>query len=137
VLSHIRPGQTVVIPETHNAAAWEAPVVKTPLPLWELSHQSRLVIPIQTPRLTVPGGTTRRCSKAVSRRNPWPLMHPHQRHGHSLAILIEDGVSTPVTYGLKWVIVTPAREECSFSGEFQGTRSTKQNCMKRRQKIFH
>jgi hypothetical protein len=32
VLSRIRPGQTVVIPECHYAAAWEAPVVKTSLP---------------------------------------------------------------------------------------------------------
>jgi hypothetical protein len=32
VLSRIRPGQTVVMPESHNAAAWETPVVKTPLP---------------------------------------------------------------------------------------------------------
>jgi hypothetical protein len=28
----IHPGQTVVIPKSYNAAAWEAPVVKTPLP---------------------------------------------------------------------------------------------------------
>jgi hypothetical protein len=31
VFSRIRPRQTTVIPESHDAAAWEAPVVKTPL----------------------------------------------------------------------------------------------------------
>jgi hypothetical protein len=31
VLPCIRPGQTAAMPESH-AAAWEAPVVKTPLP---------------------------------------------------------------------------------------------------------
>jgi hypothetical protein len=90
VLSHIRPGQTVVIPGSHTAA-WEAPVVRRHCLLWELSRQSRLVIQIQTPRLTS-GGTMRRCPKAVSRRNPWSLMCPHQRHSRSSGNLTEDGV---------------------------------------------
>jgi hypothetical protein len=34
---------------------------KTPLPLREFSRQSRLVVLIETPRLMLPSGTTRRC----------------------------------------------------------------------------
>jgi hypothetical protein len=37
MLSRIRPGQNVVIPESHYAAAWEAAVVKTPFP-FPVSH---------------------------------------------------------------------------------------------------
>jgi hypothetical protein len=43
----------------------EVLAIRSHFPLWELSCQSWLVIPIQTPRLTLPGGTTRRCPNAT------------------------------------------------------------------------
>jgi hypothetical protein len=52
------------------------------------SHKS------QTLRLTLPGGTTRRCPKAVFQRNPWLWLRPHQIHSRSSAYLVEDGIIT-------------------------------------------
>jgi hypothetical protein len=48
----------------------------------------------QTPRLALPGGTTRRCPKAVFHHTPWLWFRPHQIHSHSSAYLIEDGIIT-------------------------------------------
>jgi hypothetical protein len=70
VLSPSRPEQTVVIPEDRHSAAWEAPVVRRHCPLWELSLQSQLVIPIQTPRLTFSGGPRGGVPKLCPEANP-------------------------------------------------------------------
>jgi hypothetical protein len=80
LLTHIRPGQTVAIPESHNAAMWKAPVVRRRCPLWELSRRCQA-----GPR----GGVPKLCLDAT----PGLWCGP-TKDSRSSANLIEDGVIT-------------------------------------------
>jgi hypothetical protein len=78
-----------VIPRSHYAAAWEAPVIRNAVALY-----GNLA--------TSPGSHTDPDTETVvaqrdhevSQRIPWFMIRPHQSHSRSSASLTEDGVIT-------------------------------------------
>jgi hypothetical protein len=112
------------MPENHYVAAWEALVVKTPLPFMGTLPS----VPLGHTNPDLETDIARQDHEEVS-QNCAPAqtlvwMRPHQRHSRSSTILIEDGVITTPNMWPPWVTVTSAMSDSWWLHEIHFESST-------------